>query len=149
MVAGVINPVPKEDRTVFTLKSSYDGASYKVVLPWIAMSRDECMSEVDTFLHHSNSSRRPSQSSAYIRNSKRSKTSPLSYGSHPYMNEFKAQFDSSSTAFELFNTSDPVINFGIYSPEDANLGIIIISSFVPANNDVLIYNSGNGCCENH
>lgn len=55
---------------------------------------------------------------------------------HPTLHKYKASFEPKKFAFDLNNTTDPIIKYGIYRPNDTNLGIIMMESFEPANNDV-------------
>lgn len=126
--SGRMHAMPMKNSTVFKLRSHKTRKTYDVTLPWVAISRDACIQEYGNYLKNPNA-----QSFMPARISPKSRKTNLMV--HPTLPEYKAIFPQDLNKFTLRNTSDPIINYGIYEPHGHNLGIIKMDSFEPLGND--------------
>jgi hypothetical protein len=125
-VGGRYSPMPKKDDVTFQLKAYKSGNVYTVTVPWIARRRTKCYDDARAFIDGG----MVSESFAGY--------SPTGKGisnSNLELETFKETFRNNQVQFELKDTADPIIKWGIYKPESKNLGVLFIDGFTPADGD--------------
>jgi hypothetical protein len=146
--AGSLFPMPKNDTMLLTMRSLKNNSVYTVVLPWVALSIDDCVNEAQDFEFNtgatgSRQARSQSQAlpinplHAQIKNvlerraTKDTHRSPLKSDQQEnrLQRQFNAVFKKQDVAVRLSETDDSSISWGIYAPR--NLGVISLSSFSP------------------
>lgn len=127
--SGLMVPMPN-DNIRFTLKSPSKRHVYQVLLPWVTSAKIACLAETHSFLEKitANSTSPKIGAARLDKKNFRQLNTPI--------NELKKSFKRRKYVFELKNTTDPIIRFGIFDPALTNLGIIVMDSFEPLNNDI-------------
>jgi hypothetical protein len=131
---GTFHQVPEENQSVFKMKSFNTGAEYSATIPWVVRSDNQCMNAVK-------------QLEEQIKNG----AVPESFAG-PIVKKYKPGNEDASNPFYKIDqlafgrvdefskvtvnpTSDPAVRWAVYEPNNRNLGIIYLSSFVPAGSD--------------
>jgi hypothetical protein len=131
---GLFNPVPVENQNVYRMKSFNTGREYTVTVPWVVRTDVNCVA-----------------ASKELEGQIKAGAVPESFGERVVPKYKKGQEDASNPFAKVDQevygrvdefskvtvnpTADPIIRWAIYEPEKRNLGIIYMSSFVPAGSD--------------
>jgi hypothetical protein len=130
---GRFHTAPTEDQVVYRMKSYNTGREYTVTIPWVVRSDVNCENTAKTITEQIKNGGVP-ESFVELPTPKLNKQ--LDASNPHYKIDQLAYGRVDETAKVTINpTADPIIRWAIYEPEKRNMGIIYMSSFVPANSD--------------
>jgi hypothetical protein len=126
---GVTRMMPKQNSVQYVMRSIKNGTIYFLELPWVASRSDAC--------HVAWTSPSIRSRSLVAKSNKKFSYKDLLISS--YQTEYAGNFATvaETVNFNLKDTTDPILKYGIWKPESANMGVIVLKSFSPGGMNAL------------
>jgi hypothetical protein len=131
-IGGQSSRMPTGSTTTFELISQKTGQQYKVVIPWLAFGINGCLGEYKAYLANPNSQNLVGPKSNAEKREERRKRKGQDFSKPPVA--IPGLF-STLTPFQLSETDQSIVSWGIFKPNAENLGVLRISGFVPDRDD--------------
>ncbi|KAI8904316.1 ClpP/crotonase-like domain-containing protein [Gorgonomyces haynaldii] len=125
-LSGDFLPVPTADSLVLGMSSTF-GVRYNVTLPWVAQQNVQCVAE-------SQGSGQQVLKNAFAQKLSGKQENGLPQQRKGYQRQLdgiRQHFGAKTPVFQVNPTEDPTISWGIYDPDNVNLGILTITAFAP------------------